>query len=104
MCYNEPMKHHCHCGLKEHFQSLRVKKLGVLGVVLMILHILFHVVECLLIPTLLVAIHDQETQPATAASSSEQPVVDLQIEYSPLTETNFFESWRHCIILSNNSE
>lgn len=104
MCYNQPMKHHCHCGLKEHFQSLRVKKLGALGVVLMVLHILFHVVECLLIPALLVAFHDQETQPATATSSVEQSVTELQIEYSPLVEANFFENWQRYNVLSSNSE
>lgn len=98
------MKHHCHCGLKEHFQSLRVKKLGALGVVLMVLHILFHIVECLLIPALLVAFHGQETQPAAAASSAEQPAAKLQIEYSPLAETNFFENWQRYTVLSNNSE
>lgn len=34
---------------------MRLKKLGALGVILMGLHILFHVVECLLLPSLLVA-------------------------------------------------
>ncbi len=49
------MKHHCHCGIKGHFDKFRFKRLGVLGAVLMIGHVLFHVVECLVLPALLVA-------------------------------------------------
>lgn len=88
---------HCHCGLKEHFQTAHVKKLGALGVVFMIGHLLFHVVECLLIPALLVAFHHQETPSATAAEAAPQPAPVLEVEYCPLRETNFFENWQYRI-------
>lgn len=45
---------HHHSWLGRHFCTRNFKKLGVLGVVLFVLHILFHVVEILLIPTILV--------------------------------------------------
>ena len=56
--------HHCHCGLKAQVKKFRAKKLGLVGVVLMGLHILFHVVECLVLPAILVAFsgaHDEAT-------------------------------------------
>lgn len=48
------MKKHSHHSLKEHFLNAKVKKLGFLGVVLFVLHILFHVVEILILPAILV--------------------------------------------------
>lgn len=67
---------HCHCGLKSHFHSLKAKKLGLVGVILIVLHVLFHVVECLIVPALFVAFsgHSDDSS-ATAAESSE--VVEL---------------------------
>lgn len=85
---------HCHCGLREHFQSLRAKRLGAFGVVLMVLHILFHVVECLLIPALLVAFHHDEATSATVPDSDPQSASVLELEYSPLEKTDFFENWQ----------
>ena len=91
---------HCHCGLREHFQKFRLQKLGVLGAILMILHVLFHVVECLLVPAILVAIHQQTVQPDTierpAVTTSVEPV--LGTGYLPLRDTSFLEScYRHKI-------
>lgn len=86
---------HCHCGLREHFASLRLKKLGALGAVLMILHLLFHVVECLLVPAILVAIHQQSVQAEAAArpvtaEALVEPV--LGTSYLPLRDVDFAES------------
>lgn len=46
--------HHKHGWLSKHFCTRNLKKFGALGVILFVLHILFHVVEILLIPTILV--------------------------------------------------
>lgn len=46
--------HHKHGWLSKHFCTRNLKKFGILGVVLFALHILFHIVELLLIPTILV--------------------------------------------------
>lgn len=64
---------HCHCGFREHFQRKRFRKLGWLGVAFMVLHLLFHVVECLLLPSLLVAFggHLHE-EPAAALAIEEE--------------------------------
>lgn len=66
------MKHLCRCGLEKHLQRFRVKKFGALGVVLMGLHVLFHVVECLVLPTVFVALggHAVEEQAAAASESA----------------------------------
>lgn len=45
--------HHHHTWLGKHFCARNFKRLGALGVILFVLHILFHVVEILLIPTIL---------------------------------------------------
>lgn len=46
--------HQHHSWIGRHFCTRNLKKLGALGVVLFVLHILFHVVEILLIPAILV--------------------------------------------------
>lgn len=45
---------HHHGWLGKHFCTRNLKRFGLLGVVIFVLHILFHVVEILLIPTILV--------------------------------------------------
>lgn len=60
------MKHHhdCHCGFEKHLAKFRRgRKLGILGAVLISLHILWHVAECLILPAIFVAFshHHQET-------------------------------------------
>lgn len=71
------MKHHCHCGFREHFRTKNIRKLGWLGVTFMVLHLLFHVVECLLLPSIIVAIggHLNE-EPAAAIAAEEQLSTD----------------------------
>lgn len=46
--------HHHHSWLGKHFCVRNFKRLGALGVVVFVLHILFHVVEILIIPAILV--------------------------------------------------
>ncbi len=45
----------CHCGLKEQLKKFRAGKLGVLGGILIVGHLLFHVAECLVIPAIIIA-------------------------------------------------
>lgn len=75
------MKHHCHCGLEKHLERFRLKKFGVAGAILMILHILFHVVECLVLPAALVALGGHAVEEDAAAVSESVIVVsDEEVE------------------------
>ncbi len=47
--------HHCHCGLKSQLAKLRAGKLGLLGIIFIVGHLLFHVAECLVIPAIFMA-------------------------------------------------
>lgn len=50
------MEHvHCHCGLKEQLKKFRAGKLGLVGGVLILGHLLFHVAECLILPAIFLA-------------------------------------------------
>lgn len=62
------MKHHCHCGLERYLQRFRVRKFGALGIVLMVLHVLFHVAECLVFPAILVALGGRAAEEQAAAT------------------------------------
>lgn len=70
------MKHHCHCGIDEHLRRLRGKKVGLLGLTLMGLHILFHVVECLVLPAAFIALGGHAVEEQAAATSGEVQTVD----------------------------
>lgn len=75
------MKHKCHCGLEAHRQCFLAKKFGLFGAVLMGLHILFHVLECLLLPGILVAfgghaVEENATAISDAASSENRVLED----------------------------
>lgn len=84
------MKGHCHCGLKEHFQVLKMKKLGFLGALLMVLHLLFHVVECLILPAILVAF-SQPSEAATAVEPEASNQISLEEDQSL---THFYPSYQ----------
>ncbi len=45
---------HCHCGLEKTLERFHAKRFGIVGLVLIIGHLLFHVAECLVIPALIV--------------------------------------------------
>lgn len=71
--------HYCHCGFKAHVAALRAKKLGFLGIIFFCLHFLFHVVECLVLPAVLVGLggHFSET-PAVAIESGQVVLTEPQ--------------------------
>ncbi len=87
------MKHskHCHCGLDGQIRKLRAGKLGILGGILLIGHLLFHVAECLVLPALLMAFSgksaeavselDEATLQETTFASAELPTINLQISF-----------------------
>lgn len=74
------MKHHCHCGLEKHLQHFRIKRVGVLGVVLMGLHIAFHIVECLVLPAVLVSLGGHAVEEQAAATSKSMQIIDEKEE------------------------
>lgn len=86
------MKHHCHCGLKEHFTKFSFKKFGVFGAFLMVGHILFHVVECLIVPALLVAWSGHALE-ETGTTSGEEAVVGAKIVEAPELESENSVLW-----------
>lgn len=90
------MKHHCHCGLEKHLERFRLKKFGAVGVVLMILHVLFHIVECLVLPAALVALGGHAVEEdAAAVSESVMTVPAEEIELATDTSSllvDFHES------------
>lgn len=76
------MKHHCHCGFREHFKSLHFKKLGFAGGVFLVLHLLFHVVECLVLPSILVGLGGHLAEETAVATDGESIVVEEASESS----------------------
>lgn len=55
-------RHSCHCGLKDQLRKMKAGKLGLLGSVLIVGHLLFHVAECLVIPAILIAANRQDAE------------------------------------------
>lgn len=90
LCYNAPMST-CHCGLKGHLKKLRAKKLGALGAVLMGLHILWHVVECLVLPAVLVALGGH-----AIADDAEAASIDTYIEADATLENVATNEAKQC--------
>lgn len=80
------MKHECHCGLSKHLKHFRAKKLGIVGVILMLVHILFHVVECLILPAIIVGVTEQ----ATSAKSAETKDYTRQMRLDHTDEYSLF--------------
>lgn len=66
----------CHCGLHEHLKT-GSKRLGLAGGVLFILHLLWHIAECLIIPALFTAVTH-----VVNAESLESPSVTIIQESS----------------------
>lgn len=73
------MKHHCHCGFRKRHQLAKGKKLGAFGIALMILHLLYHVAECLILPAVFMAWSGHSAEDAIAAEA-ETPETSEQIE------------------------
>lgn len=97
------MKHHCHCGFKKRHQLAKGKRLGLLGITLMVLHLLYHVAECLILPAVFMAWSGHSAKDAIAAEA-ESPDASEQIElnteetqkpeapFSTNLYTDFFET------------
>lgn len=71
--------HHCRCGFERALERLRAKtgkRLGALGATFMILHLLFHVVECIVVPAILVGINQQISTEDAVATSETQTVTE----------------------------
>lgn len=66
--YNNLMKHHCHCGFEKHRHLAKGKRLGALGIAFMVLHLLYHVAECLILPAVFMAFSNHSSDAASAAS------------------------------------
>lgn len=80
------MKHHCHCGLHDQLKRFSAKKLGLLGITLMIGHLLFHVVECLILPALIVGFsghHDHQTASAESLETVTAVIEESLLETTP---------------------
>lgn len=90
------MKHHCHCGLKSQIKKFKAGKLGVFGGILIIGHLLFHVVECLALPTILMALRGNSAEAATSQ------IIDAEMTENTTTQnylnpTDFNLSFRETI-------
>lgn len=101
------MKHHCHCGFKKHHDLSKGKRLGALGVTFMILHLLYHVAECLILPAVFMAFSNHHDDTAVAVSepeiiseqinldettASDNSLVLTSLKSQPYLYTNFFET------------
>lgn len=76
------MKHHCHCHCRfeEKRKKLRAGKFGVLGGCLVVLHLLYHVAECLILPVVLIAAHRNNAEAA-------------DVDHTLLEETTFSDKF-----------
>lgn len=101
------MKHHCHCGFKKHRDLSKGKRLGALGVTFMVLHLLYHVAECLILPAVFMAFSNHHDDTAVAvseteiiseqinldeATASEKSLILTNLKSQPRLYTNFFET------------
>lgn len=75
-------KHHdCHCGLHNQIKKFKAGKLGLLGGILIVGHLLFHVAECLILPVIFVGFTSHSHGGSHEAVASD------------LIETTFSESY-----------
>ncbi len=85
--------HHCHCGFSEKCQKFRAGKLGLLGGVLVVLHLLYHIAECLVLPAIFIAINGNS---AEAAELSEPELTETTVlnDFKELKalRTSFYDS------------
>lgn len=78
------MKHSCHCGFEKHYKKLKARKLGKLGVLLVGLHLLYHVAECLILPTVLIGVSEyfvHRDSPATTVEKAERILFASKTKY-----------------------
>lgn len=104
------MKHHCHCGLGDKLHQLKAGKLGLLGGIFLVLHLLFHVAECMVLPALIVAFRGETVatselseQEATEYSALPQPHRSvLYVEFR--TSLEIYSPLRGNSILAENQQ
>lgn len=96
LCYNTPMKHphHCHCGFAEKSKKFKAGKLGWLGGVFVVLHLLYHVAECIILPAVLIALHSNQTEATELSPAEVQTATFSSQDYQELQllRTNFYDS------------
>lgn len=83
--------HHCHCGFAERSKKFKAGKLGWLGGVFVVLHLLYHVAECIVLPAALLAMHGKTAEAAELGTEEVQETTfadnfaelqDLQLSFS----------------------
>lgn len=79
-------QHICHCGLKDQLRRFKAGKLGLLGGILILGHLLFHVAECLIIPAILFAIHRQPVEAVEGVLEAEI-VADTEVDFADTAAT-----------------
>lgn len=71
----QDMKHCAKCRFEKHLRFFTIKKAGLLGVILMVAHLVFHIVELLILPAILVAFSSHATEePVMAATKTEERI------------------------------
>ncbi len=93
------MKHCCHCHIDEQIKKFKAGKLGLLGGVLIIGHLLFHVAECLVIPVIIAGLNrrpveaieelDEKELSETAIASHSDSLVSLKLSLSESIQQNY---------------
>lgn len=93
--------HHCHCGLESQLKKFKAGKLGLLGGVLIVGHLLFHVAECLIIPAIIVALNHHEVEAIDELSEAHLEEITFTTDFSELKDlhVNFFETLDHSKLL-----
>lgn len=69
------MKHHCHCGFMKRHAHSKAKRLGVLGITLMVLHLLYHVAQLLILPTVFVGFSHHHHDDTVAVAEEESDLI-----------------------------
>ncbi len=66
------MKHCAKCRIEKHLGCFRIKRAGLVGAILMGAHVLFHIAECLIVPSIVFTVSRQVgDQPVVAISQEE---------------------------------
>ena len=76
---------HCeHCHSKLHRKFFQVKRVGIVGAILVVLHLLFHLVEFLILPTVFVALGGHAAEAPAVAVSEELSDEESPLSISPI--------------------
>lgn len=94
-------KHHCHCGLERHLKLFRARRVGLAGVIILVLHALFHVVECLILPSLIIGFSGHLHEAPAAAESLEAQEASLEIERTEFNTRITLYSFEDSLELAN---